>query len=168
MAIKRLAVVFVVSILGIWLLDSAIVRVHAPATYAASASGGARAADVVPPFHTEAPQRKKLPATLDPMQFPDPITQNAYAMAAKVKPVLYQQPCYCHCDREYGHSSLLDCFTGTHAAVCNICKWEAIYAYTESGKKKTAAQIREGIMKGEALKIDLAKYREYQPPLDLR
>ena len=98
------------------------------------------------------------------MQFPDPINQNAYAMASKIKTVLYQQPCYCHCDKELGHGSLLDCFTGTHAAVCNICKMEAIYAYNETAKKRSPAQIREGIIRGESQKVDLAKYREYKFP----
>ncbi len=97
------------------------------------------------------------------MKFPDPINQNAYAMAAKIRAVLYQQPCYCHCDKEFGHGSLLDCFTGMHAAACNVCKWEAIYAYNETAKKKSPAQIREGILKGEWKKVDLAKYKEYKP-----
>lgn len=100
------------------------------------------------------------------MKFPDPINQNAYAMAAKIRPVLYQQPCYCHCDKELGHGSLLDCFAGMHAAVCNVCKWEAIYAYEQSRKKKTPAQIREGILKGEWKKVDLTKYRNYNPDSD--
>lgn len=128
--------------------------------------GGARATDDVPPYHADAPPAKDLPDTLDPMKFPDAITQNAYAMAAKVRPVLYQQPCYCHCDKELGHGSLLDCFTGMHAAVCNVCKWEGIYAYNETKKKKTPAQIREGILKGEWKKVDLTKYAKYSPETD--
>ena len=84
-------------------------------------------------------------------------------MAGKIKAVLYQQPCYCHCDKELGHGSLLDCYISNHAAVCNICKMEAIYAFNETAKKKSAAQIREGIIKGESQKVDLAKYREYKP-----
>jgi len=166
MRIRRLLFVLMVSILSFWVMDSAAVRVVVPGGYAATGpAGGAPPADEVPPYHNKAP-RKELPPTLDPLRFPDGITQNAYAMAGKIKEVLYQQPCYCHCDREYGHASLLECFTGTHAAVCNICKMEAIYAYNETARKKTAAQIREGIINGEALKIDLAKYREYKPPSD--
>lgn len=130
---------------------------------APAASAGEQAVDEIPNYHASAPPRKSLPATLDPTKFSDPITQNAYAMAAKAKSVLYQQPCYCHCDKGFGHASLLDCFTGTHAAVCNICKEEAIYAVNESARKKSAGQIREGIIKGEWQKVDLAKYREYKP-----
>ncbi|HEV2351486.1 MAG TPA: CYCXC family (seleno)protein [Terriglobia bacterium] len=140
-----------------------------PVTISLAAPGplkGARAAEEVPPYHPDSPPAKDLPTTLDPMKFPDAITQNAYAMAAKIKPVLYQQPCYCHCDKELGHGSLLDCFTGMHAAVCNVCKWEGIYAYQQSMKKKTPAQIRAGILKGEWKKVDLMKYRSYNPDSD--
>ena len=45
----------------------------------------------IPAYHASAPTGK-LPDTLDPKQFPDARTQKIYAMAAKVKPVLYQQP----------------------------------------------------------------------------
>jgi len=45
---------------------------------------------------------------MDPAAFNNPIVQNAYALAAKVKRVLYQEPCFCHCDRGFGHESLLD------------------------------------------------------------
>lgn len=127
---------------------------------------GARAAEEVPAYHPSAPPAKDLPDTMDPMKFPDGITQNAYAMAAKIKAVLYQQPCYCHCDKEVGHGSLLDCYTGMHAAICNVCKWEAFYAYNQTRKKKTPDQIRAGIIKGEWKKVDWAKYQRYNPDTD--
>lgn len=46
----------------------------------------------IPAFHQNAP-RRPLPATMDPKSFPDSLNQNVYAMAGKVKNVLYQQPC---------------------------------------------------------------------------
>jgi hypothetical protein len=153
--------------LGFVALDSS--RLHAPASLGLAAAGPAMSAPAVeeiPPFHPSAPPEKDLPPTLEPAQFQDGITQNAYALAAKVKRALYQQPCYCHCDKELGHASLLDCFVGTHAAVCNVCKWEGIYTYAETQKKKTPAQIREGILKGEWKKVDLTKYKEYKPESD--
>src|SRR5271169_3265470 len=166
MGIRRLLIVLALSVLSFWALDLATVESRSPRGYAASRPlGGAPLPDEVPPYHNKAP-RKQLPPTMDPLRFPDGITRNAYAMAGRIKEVLYQQPCYCHCDREYGHASLLECFTGTHASVCNICKMEAIYAYNETAKKKTAAQIREGIINGEHQKIDLAKYLEYKPLSD--
>src|SRR5260370_7958694 len=60
----------------------------------------------VPAFHAQAPQGE-LPETMDPELFSQPIVQNAYAVAAKIKKALYQQPCYCHCDRSQAPTSLL-------------------------------------------------------------
>jgi len=51
--------------------------------------------DAVPAYHTQPPQ-DELPATMNPDLFAEPLVQNAYAVAAKIKKVLYQQPCYCH------------------------------------------------------------------------
>jgi len=110
----------------------------------------------IPAYHASAP-RGPLPATLDPKQFPDVSTQKIYAMAAKVKPVLYQQPCYCRCDREVGHTSLLDCFGDNHGSICDVCKKEAVYSYQQTKLGKTPAQIRAGIMAGEWKKVDLTK-----------
>lgn len=114
----------------------------------------------VPAFHTQ-PPTTALPDTLDPGRFDNPIVKNAYAAAGKVKKVLYQQPCYCHCDRSQGHGSLLDCFTSTHGSMCNVCMGEALYSYEQTRKGKTAAQIREGIEKGEWQHIDTSKYQTY-------
>src|SRR5262249_42699458 len=97
-----------------------------------------------PAYHSDVPSGA-LPQTMDPLSFPDPVVQNAYAVAAKVKRVLYQQPCYCHCDRNIGHQSLLDCYVGKHASVCDVCVKESFYAYEQTQKKKTAVQIRTGI-----------------------
>src|SRR5207253_7288982 len=74
----------------------------------------------VPAYHAQVPMGA-LPATMTPALFPEPVVQNAYAIAAKIKKTLYQQPCYCHCDRGQGHASLLDCFASKHRARCNIC-----------------------------------------------
>ena len=116
----------------------------------------------VPAFHSEVP-KGPLPATLSPSQFTEIIVQNAYALAARVRRVLYQQPCYCHCDRSQGHESLLDCFAGKHAAECGVCIREGLYAYEQSRKGKTAAQIRDGIEKGEWQQLDLTKYQTPLP-----
>lgn len=115
------------------------------------------AADSVPAFHSEAP-KPPLPETLNPMLFTNVVVQNAYIVAARVKRILYQQPCYCHCDRSQGHGSLLDCFTGKHAAECQVCIREGFYAYEQSRKNKTAAQIREGIEHGEWQQLDISSY----------
>jgi hypothetical protein len=111
-----------------------------------------------PAYHSQVPAGA-LPQTLDPASFENPVVQNAYALAAKVKRVLYQQPCYCHCDRSIGHGSLLDCFAGKHASVCDVCIREGIYSYEQTQKKKTPAQIRAGIERGEWQQVDLSKYQ---------
>jgi hypothetical protein len=112
----------------------------------------------VPAYHANPPSGP-LSATLDPKMFPGALNQNIYALAAKEKPVLYQQPCYCHCDREVGHTSLLDCYGDKHGSVCAICKMEAVYAYEQTKLGKTPAQIRDAIIQGKWKEIDLSKYQ---------
>ena len=109
----------------------------------------------VPAFHNEAPAGA-LPATMSPDNF-------SYALAAHVKKVLYQQPCYCRCDRSQGHESLLDCFVSKHGAGCETCVREDLYSYEQSRKGKTPAQIRAGIIQGEWQSVDISKYQT--PPV---
>jgi hypothetical protein len=118
--------------------------------------------DPVPAYHAQAPQGE-LPATMNPDLFPEPVVQNAYAVAAKIKKALYQQPCYCHCDRSQGHKSLLDCFASKHGSGCGTCIYEDFYAFEQLSKGKTAAQIRAGIIKGEWKSVDTSKYQQPLP-----
>ena len=118
--------------------------------------------EAVPAFHDQVPLGA-LPATMNPEFFTDPMVQNAYTVAARIKKTLYQQPCYCHCDRSLGHGGLLDCFASKHGAGCNICMSEDFYAYEQLRKGKTAAQIRAGIIQGEWQSVDLAKYQKPLP-----
>ena len=118
--------------------------------------------EAVPAYHSQAP-RGELPATMDPELFTDPVVQSAYAAAAKIKKVLYQQPCYCHCDRSHGHKSLLDCFASKHGSGCGTCIYEDFYAFEQSGKGKSVAQIRAGIIKAEWKSVDVTKYRQRLP-----
>jgi|ERR1700722_2030154 len=113
----------------------------------------------IPAYHSSAP-KEPLPDTLDPALFNDLQTQNVYALAAKVKSVLYQQPCYCHCDKEQGHTSLLSCYTDRHASVCALCQKEAVFSYSESKKGKTAAEIRKEIIDGKWKDVDLSVYEK--------
>lgn len=129
---------------------------HAQNAAQSTAPAGTAALDV--PAHHQTAPHGPLPATLDPKSFPDPLNQNIYALAAKEKKILYQQPCYCHCDREVGHQSLLDCYVDKHASVCATCKMEAVFAYQESKKGKTAAEIRQEIIGGKWRSVDLSGY----------
>ncbi|MGH9533403.1 MAG: CYCXC family (seleno)protein [Terriglobales bacterium] len=111
----------------------------------------------VPAFHASAP-RSALPPTLPPSDFTDPRVQNAYAMAAHVKDVLYQEPCYCRCDKSLGHTSLYSCFAGTHASVCETCLMEGIFTYLQTQKGKTPGQIRAEIIRGDWKAINLNQF----------
>lgn len=117
--------------------------------------------DDIPAYNATAP-RKHLPPVLSGAQLSGPYFSHAYQviayeMAAKIPGILHQEPCYCHCDKAMGHNSLHSCFEGTHAAVCSTCMQEAVYAYQQTKKGQTPAQIRAGIERGEWQSIDLAK-----------
>jgi hypothetical protein len=116
----------------------------------------------IPAFHDKAPAGL-IPATMDPAEFPQPVAQNAYATAARIKKTLYQEPCYCHCDRSQGHGSLEDCFASRHGAECNLCMAEVFYTSEQLKHGKSAAQIREGIIRGAWRKVDLNKYNQPKP-----
>lgn len=86
--------------------------------------------------------------------FKYPYQVHTYELAAKIPSVIYQLPCYCYCER-IGHSSLHTCFESVHGAHCGICMKEVVYAYQQTKLKKTPAQIRDGIVKGEWKDVDL-------------
>jgi hypothetical protein len=111
----------------------------------------------VPAYHT-APPKTPLPDPVSPDRYTDPISKNSYAMAAKVRNVLYQQPCYCFCDRNDGHHSLYDCFLSDHASGCNICRMEGIFAYEQTRRGENAAQVRKEIMAGDWRKLNPQDY----------
>jgi hypothetical protein len=152
---------------GVWIMGAALAVTALLGAWLPSDGAGRRtgrapsqAEEPVPAFHPQ-PPAGALPQTMDPGQFENPVVKNSYAVAAKIKKVLYQQPCYCHCDRGHGHGSLLDCFTSTHGSVCNICMGEALYSYEQTRKGQTPAQIRARIQKGEWQQIDATKYQTY-------
>ncbi|MGA2697343.1 MAG: CYCXC family (seleno)protein [Terriglobales bacterium] len=115
----------------------------------------------VPAYNAAAPAKsEKLPPILGKEDLwgnnaEYPFQSHAYELAAKIPAVLHQQPCYCYCDRGMGHNSLHSCFEGIHGAQCSTCLKELYYTYTEYKKGKTAAQIRQGIIKGEWKQVDL-------------
>ena len=117
------------------------------------------AADGVPAFHAKPPE-DALPPTMEPSVFTDVLTFNAYAVAGRTKKVIYQQPCYCRCDRSQGHGSLLDCFVSRHGSGCDVCQKEVFYSYEQAHKGKNPTQIREGIIHGDWATQDLTKYAQ--------
>ena len=113
-----------------------------------------------PAYHAHAPSKDaKLPDLLTKDQLwgdnaQEPYQTHAYELAAKIQAVLYQEPCYCYCDR-MGHKSLRSCFESTHAAECSICLKELYFTYMQHKKGKTAQQIRQGIIHGDWKSVDL-------------
>src|SRR5581483_406663 len=109
----------------------------------------------VPAYHATPPAKDaKLPAILSSFDLVGPSFQNAfqshaYVLAAKISKVIYQQPCYCRCDRSAGHTSLHSCFEGTHGPHCSTCLKELYLAYNLHKEGKSATQIRQAIERGE-------------------
>lgn len=124
------------------------------------AQGSAQQSDV-PAYHKAAPAKgEKLPPLLTQEQLTQagltmPAQRESYKAASRISSTLYQLPCYCHCDRHAGHTSLRSCFEGTHGANCGTCMAEALYAYQMSKKGWSASQIREHIMRNEFQQVDL-------------
>jgi hypothetical protein len=126
------------------------------APWATSQEGQIPAYNAGPP-----PKGTKLPAILSRDQLwgddaRSAYQTHAYDLAAKIPTTLYQQPCYCYCDR-MGHNSLHSCFENTHGARCDICLKELYYTYEQHKKGKTAKQIRQGIIAGDWRQVDLDK-----------
>lgn len=163
---KRLAVAAVFSLI---LVASGLAQFR-PVLYADASVAGAptqmdmsgMADEGIPSYHAYA-LKPPIPVTLDPKQFPDALSRNVYALAAKIKPVLYQQPCYCYCDRHVGHKSLLDCYGDAHGSECEICQKEAIFAYLQTQQGKTPTQIRTAIIRGDWKSVNLNPYMKTAP-----
>jgi hypothetical protein len=115
----------------------------------------------VPAYHALSPAKgAALPPLMTQEQLAAagltaPAQKESYKAAAKVSSIVYQQPCYCHCDRHAGHTSLRSCFESAHGANCGTCMAEALYSYQMSKKGWTPQKIRDGIMRQEYTRIDL-------------
>ncbi|HEY0079857.1 MAG TPA: CYCXC family (seleno)protein [Pyrinomonadaceae bacterium] len=123
--------------------------------HAGHAHGAVEAASVndVPAFETNAASLKKLPPTLSAGGFAGK-QRLAYQVASEIPQTLAQLPCYCYCDRGFGHKSLHSCFVDDHAAHCAVCVDEALLAYRlQKEEKLSPEQIRERIIKDYAPKL---------------
>lgn len=70
----------------------------------------------IPHYFDDPEKAKPFPKTLDPSQVNSLAAKQAYETARRIPEVLVQQPCYCYCDRGFGHGSLLDCHKDNHSA----------------------------------------------------
>jgi hypothetical protein len=115
----------------------------------------------VPAYNAAPPKRgSKLPPILGKEQLwgsnsQYPFQTHAYELAAKIQDIIFQQPCYCYCDRGMAHNSLHSCFEGTHGAECGTCLKELYYSYVQHKNGKSPKQIRAGIIRGEWKQMDL-------------
>ena len=117
-----------------------------PAHDHAAEASTASAENTIPAHFEIAPSKSSLGPTLEPEKFTG-ITREAYHAAREIPVTLAQLPCYCHCDRGFGHKSLYSCFQDDHAAHCAVCVNEALLALKlEKEQKLTPAQIRETII----------------------
>lgn len=99
----------------------------------------------VPAYQTAAAS-KDLGPTLAPDKFIGK-TREAYRVAKQIPATLAQLPCYCECDRGFGHKSLHSCFEDDHASHCAVCVDEALLAYQlQTQNKMTPAQVRQRII----------------------
>jgi hypothetical protein len=114
----------------------------------------------VPAYNARPPKKgEKLPPILPKEHlwgpnFQYPYQTHAYQLAGKIPNTIYQQPCYCYCDR-MGHKSLHSCFESDHAAHCSACLKELYYSYNVHKQHKSARQIRQGIIRGEWQQVNL-------------
>lgn len=103
-------------------------------------------AKTIPAFLAVAPSKSSLGPTLDPDKFTG-VTREAYRAVKQIPVTIAQLPCYCHCDRGFGHKSLYSCYEDDHASHCAVCVNEALLALRlQQEQKLTPAQIRERII----------------------
>jgi hypothetical protein len=111
-----------------------------------STEAPATAAQAIPAHFEVAPSRASLGPTLAPEKFFGP-AREAYRAVREIPVTIAQLPCYCHCDRGFGHKSLYSCFEDDHASHCAVCVNEALLALRlQKDEKLTPAQIRDRIV----------------------
>ena len=149
-------IVLVVLILGLGLVVAGLIRSQSPAEKSLVVEkSSAESTDAhpshpgrparVPAFQTAAASRNLGP-TLAPDNFIGK-TRDAYRVAKKIPATLAQLPCYCECDRGYGHKSLHSCFEDDHASHCVVCVDEALLAYQlQTQNNMTPEQVRQRII----------------------
>lgn len=99
----------------------------------------------VPAHYQTEPPASSLAPTLAPEKFTGK-AQEAYRVVQEAPQLIAQLPCYCYCDRGFGHKSLHSCFVDDHAAHCAVCVDEALLAYNLQKRGLSPQQIREQII----------------------
>ena len=86
------------------------------------------------------PRRERRP-TLSPSLFREKVRE-AYQVARDQPALLDQFRCYCYCEKNFGHKSLLACYVDDHAAGCGLCMQEAFDAARMRKQGKSIKEIR--------------------------
>ena len=156
MKAKFLLIIFVVLLLGAGTLvvmkpgggATEIAREHAGPTAPAHhtpAQTGNPAEPRIPAYQLPS-EVENLPPTLAASKFFGK-AREAYDVAKKIPETLAQLPCYCECDKAFGHKSLHTCFVDDHASHCAVCVDEALLAYKlQKDEKLTPEQVRQQII----------------------
>ena len=110
-----------------------------------SAPTASAATKPVPAHYQTEPAANSLAPTLAPEKFTGK-AQEAYRVVREAPQLIAQLPCYCYCDRGFGHKSLHSCFVDDHAAHCAICVDEALLADDLQKRGLSPQQIREQII----------------------
>ena len=119
---------------------------HNSMSHPAAPHDHATSSQAIPAHFEVAPSRSSLGPTLAPEKFSG-ITRDAYRAVREIPVTIAQLPCYCHCDKGFGHKSLYSCFEDDHASHCATCVNEALLAYKlEREGKLSPAQIRDKIV----------------------
>lgn len=107
-----------------------------------------RNAPALPAFFKDAASiPKPLPPTLSPDKFGGAQVRQAYQVAKEIPETLAQLPCFCYCDKGFGHKSLHSCYEDDHSAGCSTCIDEALLAYQlQKEEKLPPEQVREQII----------------------
>ncbi len=105
------------------------------------------------------PPSEPLPKTLQPPAFSaNPKAHVAYCVAARIPDVLYQEPCFCHCNRFADHKSLLDCYTKDHGLNCFACQAEAVFCFEKHLRGFAPGEIRKALYRDEWRSLNLDEY----------
>ncbi len=69
----------------------------------------------------------------------------AYTAAREMPEVFDGLMCYCMCEKNFGHRSLLTCYESEHAAACDICLTEGTMAMQMHHQGRSLEEIRQAI-----------------------
>lgn len=151
--IAALILLLAAAVAGMWKMEQRqqIARVAKPAHVPTLEETRVRKSEPKPakpvPAFQIAPTAASLGPTLDPEMFTGS-ARTAYQIAREIPETLAEVPCYCHCDRGFGHKSLHSCFKDEHGANCSMCINEAIAAYKMTKETKMSPrEIREAIIR---------------------